>query len=44
MTVFSDVQITKAGEAELDFSVLAYPHDLVYIDGMGFDNSQADER
>ena len=42
--VFSDVQITTTGEAELDFSILAYPHDLVYIDGMRFDNSLPDER
>ena len=44
LTVFSDVQITNSGEAELDFSVLAVPHDIVYIDGTRFDNSLADDR
>jgi hypothetical protein len=42
--VFSDVQITTTGEAELDFSILAFSHDFVYIDGMRFDNSLPDER
>jgi hypothetical protein len=42
LRVFSDVQITNADEAELDFSVLAVPHDIVYIDGVRFDNSLPD--
>lgn len=40
---YSDVQISPAGEAELDFSVLAYPDEVVYVDGMRFDNSLPDE-
>jgi hypothetical protein len=43
LTVFSDVQITTSGEAILDFSLLAYPDDLVYVDGMQFDNSLDDD-
>lgn len=35
--VFADVQVTAAGEARLDFSILAYPDDVVYINGVPFD-------
>jgi hypothetical protein len=44
LKVFADVQITNAGEAELDFSVLAVPHDIIYIDGVRFDNSLPDDK
>ena len=43
VTSYSDIQITTAGEAELNYSILAYPDDVVYIDGMRFDNSLPDE-
>lgn len=42
VTSFSDVRITSGGKAELDFSVFACPDDVVYIDGMKFDNSLHD--
>jgi hypothetical protein len=41
--VFTDVEITAAGKANLDFGVLAYPDDLVYIDGAKFDGSFPDQ-
>jgi hypothetical protein len=37
--VFTDVQITTAGKANLEFSVLAYPDDIVYVNGVKFDGS-----
>lgn len=39
--VYSDVQVNEAGGADLNFSALAYPDDVVYIDGERFDNSPA---
>jgi hypothetical protein len=36
--VYSDVEINEQGKAELNFSVLGYPDDVVYIDGERFDN------
>jgi len=41
--VFTDVEITAAGKANLEFGVLAYPDDLVYIDGAKFDGSLPDQ-
>ena len=35
--VFSDVKITPEGEAILDFSLLAYPDDTVYINDKAYD-------
>lgn len=41
--VFADVQVTATGEARLDFSILAYPDDIVYINGVPFDVTLPDE-
>jgi hypothetical protein len=35
--VFADIEMTASGEAKLEFSVLAYPDDVVYINGAPFD-------
>ena len=37
--VFTDVRINSAGKADLEFGVLAYPDDLVYVNGAKFDGS-----
>jgi hypothetical protein len=37
--VFTDVEITAAGTANLEFGVLAYPDDFVYVNGARFDGS-----
>jgi len=37
LKVFVDVGITPEGEATLDFSLLAYPDDFVYVDGKSYD-------
>lgn len=37
--VFTDVEITPAGEAKLEFAILAYPDDVVYVNGAKFDGS-----
>jgi len=37
--VFTDVEVNAVGEADLEFSVLAYPDDLVYVNGAKFDGS-----
>lgn len=37
LKVFVDVGITPKGEATLDFSLLAYPDDLVDVDGKSYD-------
>jgi hypothetical protein len=41
--VFTDVEITPAGEAKLEFAVLAYPDDVVYVNGVKFDGSFRDK-
>ena len=41
--VFNDVEITPDGKADLQFSVLAYPDDVVYINGVKFDGSFPDQ-
>jgi hypothetical protein len=41
--VFADVEMTVSGEAKLEFSVLAYPDDIVYINGTPFDVTLHDE-
>jgi len=35
--VSSDIRITPASEAILDFSLLAYPDDIVYVNGKPYD-------
>jgi hypothetical protein len=37
LKVFTDVQITPKGEAVLDFSLLSYPDDTVYLNGRAND-------
>jgi outer membrane protein assembly factor BamA len=37
--VFSDVQVSAKGEASLNFGVLAYPDDFVYVNGSPFDST-----
>jgi hypothetical protein len=37
LKVFVDFGITSKGEATLDFSLLAYPDDVVHIDGKSYD-------
>lgn len=37
--VFSDVQISSVGEATLTFAVLAYPDDVVYVNGEPYDGA-----
>jgi hypothetical protein len=41
--VFTDVEITAVGTANLEFGVLAYPDDLVYVNGVKFDGSFPDD-
>jgi len=41
--VFTDVEITAVGTANLEFGVLAYPDDLVYVNGVKFDGSFRDD-
>lgn len=37
LKVFVDVGINPKGEATLDFSLLAYPDDVIYVDGKPYD-------
>ena len=37
LKLFTDVGITPKGEATLDFSLVAYPDDIVYIGGKAYD-------
>jgi hypothetical protein len=37
LKLFTDVGITPQGEATLDFSLVAYPDDIVYIGGKAYD-------
>jgi hypothetical protein len=37
LKVFVDVGVTPKGEATLDFSLLAYPDDIVYVGGKAYD-------
>jgi hypothetical protein len=41
--VFTDVEVTTAGTANLQFGVLAYPDDVVYVNGVKFNGSFPDE-
>lgn len=41
--VYSDVEINEQGKAELNFSVLGYPDDVVYLDGERFDDPPPDD-
>ena len=41
--VFTDVEISGAGKADLEFSVLAYPDDTVYVNGVKYDGSFPDK-
>jgi hypothetical protein len=41
---YSDVQFNNKGEAALEFSVLGYPDDMVYINGKRFDVAPAAEK
>jgi hypothetical protein len=41
--VFTDVEITAVGTANLEFGVLAYPDDVVYVNGVKFDGSFPDK-
>src|SRR5262249_5852272 len=40
--VFTDVEITPDGKANLEFGILAYPNDLVYVNGVKFNGSFPD--
>ena len=40
--VFTDVEISSEGKAKLKFGILAYPNDLVYVNGVKFNGSFAD--
>jgi hypothetical protein len=37
LKVFTDMGITAKGEATLDFSLVAYPDDIVYVGGKAYD-------
>lgn len=41
--VFTDVEVTTVGTANLEFGVLAYPDDLVYVNGVEFNGSFPDK-
>jgi hypothetical protein len=41
--VFTDVEVTDVGTANLEFSVLAYPDDVVYVNGVRFNGSFPDD-
>jgi hypothetical protein len=41
--VFTDVEVTNEGTANLEFSVLAFPDDLVYVNGVKFNGSFPDK-
>ena len=41
--VFTDVDITPAGTANLEFSVLAYPNNVVFLNGVKFNASLPDK-
>lgn len=40
--VFTDVEITPDGKANLEFGILAFPNDLVYVNGAKFNGSFPD--
>ena len=40
--VFTDVEISSEGKAKLEFGIMAYPNDLVYVNGVKFNGSFPD--